>query len=86
MSRYQLIGRTELTPREVQVLELVAQGKTNAMIGRTLGITEETVKRRLRDIRFVLHAHDRAHAVNEGWRLGYLGGRSRASDRTFRAG
>jgi len=67
--------RTELTERDLDVLELVAQGRTNATIGRTLGITEESVKRRVREIRMILGARDRAHAVNEGWRLGYLGGR-----------
>lgn len=86
MSRYVRIGRKELTRREVEVLELVAQGKTNAAIGRELGITEETVKRHLREIRFVLGAHDRAHAVNEGWRKGYLPPRSKAGTATRRAG
>ena len=86
MTRYLRIDRTQLTPREVQVLELVAQGRTNATIGRLLSITEETVKRHLRNIRFVLDARDRAHAVNEGWRLGYLGGRSKSSTATRRAG
>lgn len=82
MPRYVRVGRAELTEREIQVLELVAQGFTNARIARVLGLHEETVKRYLRDIRFVLKANDRAHAVNEGWRLGYLGGRSKASRAT----
>ena len=34
----------ELTPRETQVLQLIAQGKTNFEIGRELGLAEKTVK------------------------------------------
>jgi len=79
------LTRTELTEREHNVLELVAWGFTNAAIGEELGIHEETVKRHLLNIRYVLKADNRAHAVNEGWRQGYLGGRSKASPATERA-
>lgn len=34
----------ELTPRQVEVLELVAQGKTNTQIAEKLGIDEKTVE------------------------------------------
>ena len=74
MTTYVRTRRTELTQRELTVLELIAQGFTNAKIGELLVITEETVKRHVREIRAVLGARDRAHAVNEGWRVGYLGG------------
>lgn len=86
MTAYVRVPRTELTAREVQVLELVARGKTNAQIGRELHVSEETVKRRIRDLRTVLGAVDRANAVNEGWRRGYLGEQSQASRSTWRAG
>jgi DNA-binding CsgD family transcriptional regulator len=74
MTAYVRARRTRLTDRESEVLGLVAQGMTNAEIGRALHITEETVKRHMRELRFVLRARDRAHAVDRGWRLGYLGG------------
>lgn len=74
MTAYIRTRRTELTAREVEILVLVAQGRTNAMIARELGVHEETVKRHLREIRFVLGANDRAHAVHIGWQRGYLGG------------
>lgn len=64
--------RPELTQRQCEVLSLVARGTTNAAIGRQLGISEESVKRHVRQIRASLGAADRAAAVNEGWRLGYL--------------
>ncbi len=37
----------DLTPRELDVLRLVAQGKTNGEIGVTLGISEKTVEKHL---------------------------------------
>jgi DNA-binding CsgD family transcriptional regulator len=83
---YRAPRRPELTPRQYEVLQWVALGLTNARIAQRLGITEETVKRHLREIRLKLKARDRAHAVNEGWRLGYLGGRSKASSSFWRAG
>lgn len=62
-----------LTVRQVQVLSMVAKGMTNGAIGRRLGITEEAVKRHVKDIRTKLDAPDRAAAVDQGWRRGYLG-------------
>jgi DNA-binding NarL/FixJ family response regulator len=35
---------TELTPRELEVLALVAEGKTNAGIAKQLWVTEKTVE------------------------------------------
>lgn len=72
MTAYVRVPRAELTAREVDILQMVALGNTNAAIARRFGLTEEVVKRRLREIRTVLGAEDRAHAVNEGWRKGYL--------------
>jgi DNA-binding CsgD family transcriptional regulator len=66
------MSHPELTRRQCEVLSLVARGMTNARIGRELGITEESVKRHVRALRLVLGAADRAAAVNEGWRHGYL--------------
>ena len=42
---HQIISQYQsLTPREKQVLKLVANGKTNPMIGEILGLTLRTVK------------------------------------------
>lgn len=71
---YPCSKRPELTARQIEVLTRVAAGMTNALIARTLGIAEETVKRHVREIRFKLGAADRAHAVHIGWQRGYLGG------------
>ena len=52
-----------LSPREVQVLELVAVGRTNAEIGRALHITEATVKTHLLRTFAKLDVSDRTAAV-----------------------
>jgi len=52
-----------LTPREVDVLRLVARGNANKAIGARLSLTEETVKSHIRSILAKLGANDRTHAV-----------------------
>jgi DNA-binding NarL/FixJ family response regulator len=52
-----------LTARRRHVLALVANGHTNAQIGRLLGIHERTVNRHLAEIFHALGARDRANAV-----------------------
>jgi DNA-binding CsgD family transcriptional regulator len=61
-----------LSEREQQVLELTAQGLTNAEIGRKLLLSEETVKSHLRHLLAKLQARNRAHAVALGFRLGLI--------------
>jgi DNA-binding NarL/FixJ family response regulator len=45
----------ELTPREREVLQLMAEGRSNAGIGRRLCITEGTVERHIHNIMMKLH-------------------------------
>jgi DNA-binding NarL/FixJ family response regulator len=52
-----------LTPGEVQVLRLIAEGNANKEIAAKLSITEETVKGRVRNILAKLDANDRTHAA-----------------------
>lgn len=61
-----------LTPREVDVLQLVAGGNANKEIAVHLSLTEETVKSHLRNILAKLGAHDRAHAVAIGLKRGII--------------
>ncbi len=60
----------KLTPREIEVLELVVQGGTNKEIGESLCLAENTVKNHLRNILAKLHLRNRAqaaaYAVREG--------------------
>lgn len=52
-----------LTPRELQIAELVAQGLTNAQIGATLWITENSVKQALKRMFRKLEVSSRAEMV-----------------------
>lgn len=55
--------RRTLSPRELEVLQLVAEGRTNAEIAKTLFLSEATVKTHLRRIFGKLQVTDRASAV-----------------------
>ena len=52
-----------ITPREVEIAELVAQGFTNAEIGKNLWITENSVKQALKRIYRKLNVSSRAAMV-----------------------
>ncbi|MSO58418.1 MAG: response regulator transcription factor, partial [Thermoleophilia bacterium] len=62
----------KLTPREVEVLQLVAQGLANREIGHRLYLSEETVKSHVRHLLAKLQARSRAHAVAVGMRRGFI--------------
>lgn len=61
-----------LTPREVEVLQAVAQGSTNAEVGRRLFIGEATVKTHLLRAFAKLGVDDRTHAVTVAMERGLL--------------
>ncbi|HEX8941046.1 MAG TPA: response regulator transcription factor [Candidatus Limnocylindrales bacterium] len=61
-----------LTPREHDVLRLVADGLTNKEIGGRLQITEDTVKKHVQNIIWKLRAADRTQAAILALRLGLL--------------
>jgi NarL family two-component system response regulator LiaR len=53
----------KLTAREMQVLQLLSQGKTNAEIGSSLGITDKTVRDHVGNILLRLNLRDRTQAA-----------------------
>jgi len=68
----QVRGHDQLTPREVDVLALVAQGRSNGEIARELFIGEATVKTHLLRIFDKLGVDDRTRAVTTAMERGYL--------------
>ncbi|MBA3270028.1 MAG: helix-turn-helix transcriptional regulator [Acidobacteria bacterium] len=61
-----------LTPREHEVLVLVADGRRNKDIARELGITDHTVKFHLAAVFGKLGASSRTEAVRRGLQLGLI--------------
>jgi DNA-binding NarL/FixJ family response regulator len=61
-----------LTPRELDVLRLIADGVGNVEIGERLHIGLGTVKAHIRDILDKLSANDRTHAAVQAMRRGLL--------------
>lgn len=64
------VGR--LSPREHQVLQMIANGSENKQVARELGISEATVKTYVRGIFERLDVNSRAEAVAVGLRLGVI--------------
>ena len=61
-----------LSPREVEVLGMLAEGLSNKMIAHRLGISEHTVKFHVASIMAKLHAGSRTDAVMQGIRRGLV--------------
>ncbi len=61
---------TDLTPRQIEILELVAQGKTYKEIGTALFITERTVKYHMGEILERLQLENRRQAIAFARRAG----------------
>jgi DNA-binding NarL/FixJ family response regulator len=64
--------RVELTPREIEVLRLVAKGFSNREVGELLGRTEGTVKVHLKNILEKLGVDDRTEAVTTALQRGFI--------------
>ena len=61
-----------LTPAEVRVLRLIAEGNANKEIAAQLSVSEETVKGQVRNILSKLGANDRTHAAMIGLKRGII--------------
>ncbi len=61
-----------LTPREVEVVQLLAEGLTNRRVGERLGISEHTAKFHVNAILGKLGASSRSEAVAQAARLGLV--------------
>jgi DNA-binding NarL/FixJ family response regulator len=65
-------GDDGLTPREIDVLRLIAYGNANKEIAGQLSIGEETVKSHVTNILEKLGANDRTHAVTLALKRGII--------------
>jgi DNA-binding CsgD family transcriptional regulator len=61
-----------LSPRELEILLLLANSETTSSVATRLGIRESTVRSHVENMRNKLGVNTRAAVVAEGFRLGYL--------------
>ena len=61
-----------LTPREIEVLELLGRGRSNTELAAELHLSEATVKTHVARIFAKLHLHDRAQAVVVAYETGLI--------------
>ncbi len=66
------LPRTDLSGREIEVLQLVAVGMRNKEIAHQLGITEATINSHMKHILDKLHATDRTQAVTTALHRGVI--------------
>lgn len=67
-----------LSPRQVQILTLVAQGQIYSQVAATVGITERTVKYHMAEILDRLHLQNRAQVIAYAARMGMARGENDA--------
>ena len=61
-----------LTPAEIRILRLIAEGNANKEIAAQLSVSEETIKGHVRNILSKLGANDRTHAAMIGVKRGII--------------
>lgn len=61
-----------LTRREDEILDLLGKGLGNRELGQVLGVSEDTIKTHLKSLFRKLDVSDRAEAVREGLRRGFI--------------
>jgi DNA-binding NarL/FixJ family response regulator len=64
--------RSDLTMREIEILQLVARGLSNRAVARAVGRAEETIKVHLKNIFAKLNVADRTEAVTVGLTRGLI--------------
>jgi DNA-binding NarL/FixJ family response regulator len=66
------MGGSDLTGRELEVLELIVRGRSNKEIGAALGISEATVKSHINSILGKLGVTDRTQAATTALQRGIV--------------
>jgi two-component system NarL family response regulator len=73
-------GPADLTPREREILTLIAQGMTYEETGKTLCLTERTVRYHMREIIQRLHLENRSQVIAYAARMGLSGNPSKSTE------
>lgn len=68
----QRLGRVALSPRETEVLKLIAEGHSNKEVANLLGFSEATAEKHMTSLMSKLGAKDRTHAVRLGIERGII--------------
>jgi DNA-binding NarL/FixJ family response regulator len=66
------MSRHELSARELEILQLVAEGLKNKVIAERLFISENTVKNHVKNLLEKMQTRDRTHTVTTAFRLGLV--------------
>jgi DNA-binding NarL/FixJ family response regulator len=67
------MGQPDVTPREREVLELVADGRGNREVAEALGISARTAQKHMENLFKKFEVHDRTELVAHAFRRGLLG-------------
>ena len=62
----------QITPQEVRILQLLAEGHSNGALAAQLKVSDSTVRTHLRNINAKLNAHNRMQAVATARRLAVI--------------
>lgn len=65
-------GRIVLTPQQRKILQMVAEGRSNAEVAHELDLTVQTVKNHVSGAMRSLNAYNRTHAVVLAIHHGFL--------------
>lgn len=72
--------RQLLTPRQHEILRMIANGMTETAITEQLVVSQDTVRSHIKHLRRRLGARDRAHAIARAYSLGVLPGPADVAD------
>jgi len=65
------LSEVKVTAKNIRLMQLVAKGKTNRQIAKSLGLSEQTIKNELVSLFLKLGATNRTHlatiAIKNGW-------------------
>jgi DNA-binding NarL/FixJ family response regulator len=76
----QVEGTADLTARQREILTLIAQGMTYEKMGKTLGLTERTIRYHMEEIIQRLHLENRSQVIAYAARMGLTGDHNKGKE------